>query len=133
MPASLARAFQHPLLENRKVFITPNTKPGKEIISSLVKAVNGQAVERIGRSVLKADQIPDNLLVLSCEEDYEICVPLLEKGAAIYSSELVLNGIVTQKLEFERHRLFTDQVKKTRSTIWLRKDGNKFHPVSKNK
>jgi hypothetical protein len=37
-------------------------------------------VERIGRSVLKADQIPDNLLVLSCEEDYEICVPLLEKG-----------------------------------------------------
>ncbi|XP_061991383.1 uncharacterized protein LOC133709607 [Rosa rugosa] len=133
MPASLACACQHPLLKDRKVFITPNTKPGKEIISSLVKAVNGQAVERIGRSALKADQIPDDLLVLSCEEDYEICVPLLEKGAAVYSSELVLNGIVTQKLEFERHRIFTDQVKKTRSTIWLRKDGNKFQPVSKNK
>ncbi|XP_004298093.1 PREDICTED: uncharacterized protein LOC101304379 [Fragaria vesca subsp. vesca] len=138
MPASLAHACQYPLLKvnlkfvsDRKVFITPNTKPGKETISSLVKAVNGQAVERIGRSALTANQIPDNLLVLSCEEDYEICVPLLEKGAAVYSSELVLNGIVTQRLEFERHRLFTDQVKKTRSTIWLRKDGNKFQPVSK--
>ncbi|XP_048440332.1 uncharacterized protein LOC103958544 isoform X2 [Pyrus x bretschneideri] len=133
MPTSLVRACQHPLLEGRKVFITPNTKPGKEIISSLVKAVHGQAIERIGRSVLEADKIPDDLLVLSCEEDYEICVPLLEKGATVYSSELLLNGIVTQKLEFERHRLFTDQVKKTRSTIWLRKDGSKFLPVTKNK
>ncbi|XP_050373565.1 uncharacterized protein LOC126791194 [Argentina anserina] len=133
MPSSLARACQYPLLKDRKVFITPNTKPGKEIISSLVRAVNGQAVERIGRSALKADQSPDNLLVLSCEEDYEICVPLLEKGAAVYSSELVLNGIVTQRLEFDRHRLFTDKVKKTRSTIWMRKDGNKFQPVSKSK
>ncbi|KAH0992856.1 hypothetical protein GBA52_004339 [Prunus armeniaca] len=133
MPASLARACQHPLLQDRKVFITPNTKPGKEIISNLVKAVKGQAVERIGRSTLNADKIPDDLLVLSCEEDYEICVPLLEKGAAVYSSELLLNGIVTQKLEFERHLLFSDQVKKTRSTIWLKKDGNKFLPVTKNK
>ncbi|KAL6188652.1 hypothetical protein ACLB2K_040043 [Fragaria x ananassa] len=134
MPASLARACQYPLLkilQDRKVFITPSTKPGKETISSLVKAVNGQAVERIGRFALTANQIPDNLLVISCEEDYEICVPLLEKGAAVYSSELVLNGIVTQRLEFERHRLFTDQVKKTRSTIWLRKDDSKFQPVSK--
>ncbi|XP_048428065.1 uncharacterized protein LOC103943604 isoform X2 [Pyrus x bretschneideri] len=133
MPASLAHACQHPLLEGRKVFITPNTKPGKDIISSLVKAVRGQAIERIGRSVLEADKIPDDLLVVSCEEDYEICVPLLEKGATVYSSELLLNGIVTQKLKFERHRLFTDQVKKTRSTIWLRKDGNKFLPVTKDR
>ncbi|KAB2599471.1 hypothetical protein D8674_009742 [Pyrus ussuriensis x Pyrus communis] len=133
MPASLAHACQHPLLEGRKVFVTPNTKPGKDIISSLVKAVRGQAIERIGRSVLEADKIPDDLLVVSCEEDYEICVPLLEKGATVYSSELLLNGIVTQKLKFERHRLFTDQVKKTRSTIWLRKDGNKFLPVKKDR
>lgn len=29
-------------LQGRKVLITPNTKPGKEIIASLVKAVDGQ-------------------------------------------------------------------------------------------
>nr|POE50222.1 pax-interacting protein 1 [Quercus suber] len=133
LPVSLARASQHPLLKGRRVLITPNTKPGKEIISSLVKAVKGEAVERTGRSTLKGDKIPEDLLVLSCEEDYALCVPYLEKGAAVYSSELLLNGIVTQRLEYERHRLFVDHVKQTRSTIWLRKDGDQFLPVTKQK
>ncbi|XP_057957937.1 uncharacterized protein LOC131150891 [Malania oleifera] len=133
MPVSLTRACQHPLLEGRRVLITPNTKPGKEILTSLVKAVHGQAVERIGRSSLKNEKIPDDLLILSCEEDYALCVPFLEKGAAVYSSELLLNGIVTQKLEYERHRLFVEHVKRTRSTIWVKKDGNKFLPVTKHK
>lgn len=76
-------------------------------------------------------KIPDDLLVLSCEEDHAICTPFLDKGivlelpsfisskrrlwvcknkmslnlfagAAVYSSELLLNGIVIQKLEYER-------------------------------
>ena len=80
---------------------------------------------------MKDDKVPDDLLVLSCEDDYAICVPFLEKGykyflkltpymscefrfllelfavfmhsgAAVYSSELLLNGIVTQKLDYER-------------------------------
>ncbi|XP_028781662.1 uncharacterized protein LOC114737844 isoform X2 [Neltuma alba] len=130
MSVSLARAIRHPLLEGRKVLITPNTKPSKEIVSHLVKAVQGQAVERIGRSSLKDDKIQDDLLILSCEDDYALCVPFLEKGTAVYSSELLLNGIVTQKLEYERHRLFADNVKKTRSTIWL-KDGGTYRAVNK--
>ncbi|KAF5951023.1 hypothetical protein HYC85_013016 [Camellia sinensis] len=131
LPVSLARASQRPLLQGLKVLITPNTKPSKEILASLVKAVNGLAMERIGRSAFKDDKIPDDLLVLSCEEDYALCVPFLEKGATVYSSELLLNGIVTQKLEYERHRLFADHVKKTRSTIWLKQDSNQYLPVTK--
>ncbi|KAE8660117.1 BRCT domain-containing DNA repair protein, putative isoform 7 [Hibiscus syriacus] len=116
----------------RRVLITPNTKPSKETIVHLVTAVHGQAIERIGRSAMKDDKVPDDLLVLSCEEDYAICVPFLEKGAAVYSSELILNGIVIQKLDYERHRLFADHVRRTRSTIWLRKD-DKFLPVTNHK
>ncbi|MBA0612528.1 hypothetical protein Godav_013124, partial [Gossypium davidsonii] len=101
MPVSLARARKRPLLQGRRVLITPKTKPGKETISRLVTAVHGQAIERTGKSSMKDDKIPDDLLVLSCEEDYEICVPFLEKGAAVYSSELLLNGIVTQKLDYQ--------------------------------
>ncbi|KAG7996158.1 hypothetical protein I3843_01G145400 [Carya illinoinensis] len=133
MPVSLARASQHPLLEGQRVFITPNIKPSKETISSLVKAVQGQVVERTCRSTLKKDDIPENLLVLSCEEDYVICVPFLEKGAAVYSSELLLNGIVTQRLEYERHRLFADHVRRTHSTVWIGKDDEQFLPVTKHK
>ncbi|KAK8332090.1 hypothetical protein V6Z11_A10G118700 [Gossypium hirsutum] len=132
MPSSLARARRRPLLQGRRILITPNTKPNKETIVHLVAVLHGQALERIGRSAMKDDKVLDDLLILSCEEDYAICVPFLEKGAAVYSSELLLNGIVTQKLDYERHRLFSDHVRKTRSTIWLRKD-NRFLPVTKHK
>ncbi|KAI4364409.1 hypothetical protein MLD38_020505 [Melastoma candidum] len=131
MPGSLARASQRPLLQGKKVLITPNTKPGKETISNLVKAVKGQPIERIGRSGLKDGQVPDDLLILSCEDDYETCLPFLEKGAPIYSSELLLNGIVTQRLEYERHRLFADHVRRTRSTTWVKKGGKNFVPLLK--
>ncbi|KNA09244.1 hypothetical protein SOVF_154950 [Spinacia oleracea] len=129
MPGSLARASRYPLLEGKRVLITPNAKPGKEVILSLVKAVHGQAVERMGRSVSNID----DLLVISCEEDFEVCVPLLEKGIAIYSSELLLNGIITQRLEYERYRLFVAHVKKTRTTLWLKKGGEQFLRVTKTK
>ncbi|CAA7037165.1 unnamed protein product [Microthlaspi erraticum] len=122
MGVSLARARQFPLLQGRRVFITPNTKPGLTTITTLVKAVHGRPVERLGRSTLSEDKVPENLLVLSCEEDRDISIPFLERGAEVYSSELLLNGIVTQKLEYERYRLFADNVRKTRSTIWI-KDG----------
>lgn len=130
MPVSLARAIQHPLLKDRRVLITPNTKPSKVIISNLARAVQGKVVEKVGRSILKGDKIPDDLLILSCEEDYASCVPFLEKGTMVYSSELLLNGIVTQKLEYQRHRLFADNVKKTRSTLWLKRDDKTFTPVT---
>ncbi|CAH1423881.1 unnamed protein product [Lactuca virosa] len=124
LPSSLTRARKHPLFKGHRVLITPNTKPGKEILASLVKAVGGVVVERLGRTAVKDDKVPEGL-ILSCEEDYALCLPFLEKGAAVYSSELLLNGIVTQRLEYERHRLFLDQVKRTRSKNWLNK------PVSK--
>eukprot|EP00262_Sarcandra_glabra_P012248 TRINITY_DN3115_c1_g1_i1.p1 TRINITY_DN3115_c1_g1~~TRINITY_DN3115_c1_g1_i1.p1 ORF type:complete len:165 (-),score=28.03 TRINITY_DN3115_c1_g1_i1:5-448(-) len=134
MPVSLARSCQNPLLQGKKVFITPNIKPDREMIASLVKAVHGEAVERIGRSAMKDDKIPDDLLVISCDEDYKICVPLLEKEAGIYSPELILNGIVIQKLEYERHRLFVDRVKSTRFTTWLRnEDGDEYRTVIRRK
>lgn len=39
-----------------------------------------QPLERMGRSIRKEKEAPDDLLVISCEEDYETCAPLVEKG-----------------------------------------------------
>ncbi|PON96673.1 BRCT domain containing protein [Trema orientale] len=111
MPVSLVRANQHPLLKGYKVFITPNIKPDKEMITKLVKAVHGQPVEENQISALKGQDFPEYLLIISCKEDHSICVPFLEKGATVYSCELLLNGIVTQKLQYKRHQLFTNDVK----------------------
>ncbi|KAL2485833.1 BRCT domain-containing protein [Abeliophyllum distichum] len=111
MPVSLTRACHRPLLEGRRVFTTPNVKPGIDVICCLVKAVHGQAFQKIQSAKTKDHVIPEDLLILSCEEDYMVCVPFLEKGASVYSSELLLNGIVIQKLEYERHQLFKDIAK----------------------
>jgi len=132
MPISLASASKHPLLLGKRVFVTQNVKPSRQVLTSLVSASSGQPLERIGRSINKEREAPDDLLVISCEEDYEACVALLEKGANVYEAELVLNGIVIQKLEYERHRLFADRVKQTRSTRWLKDDTRgRFVPVSR--
>lgn len=48
-----------------------------------------QPVERLGRSTLKDDMLPDDLLIISCEEDYSTLVPLLEKGNAALLGEFL--------------------------------------------
>ncbi|KAL2900543.1 Mediator of DNA damage checkpoint protein 1 [Bienertia sinuspersici] len=44
LPFSLDRARKHPLLEGYKAIITPNAKPGQDLLASLVKIVHGQKV-----------------------------------------------------------------------------------------
>lgn len=39
-----------------------------------------QPTERIGRSARRDEKVPEDFLILSCEEDYDICLPFLEKG-----------------------------------------------------
>ncbi|XP_020529795.1 uncharacterized protein LOC18445180 isoform X3 [Amborella trichopoda] len=102
--------------KGKRVMVTPSVKPNRDLVAYLIKALNGQVVERLGKSAIKDDKILKDILVISCEEDYIFSAPLLEKGARAYTSELILNGIVIQKLEYERHHLFEDHVKRLRSS-----------------
>ncbi|OIV95387.1 hypothetical protein TanjilG_06256 [Lupinus angustifolius] len=102
MPVSLIRAREKPLLKGKRVYITPHVKPDKEVLTSLVTTVHGQVVDGSQICPDKNDKIPDDILILSCEDDYAICHHFLNRGTAVYSSELLLNGIVIQKLELER-------------------------------
>nr|GMD66791.1 uncharacterized protein LOC109160507 isoform X1 [Ipomoea batatas] len=97
LPVSLALSRQRPLLRDHRVFITPNVKPTKDMIQSLVSAVQGQVVAETEDITTQGE-----IIVVSSEEDYTTCEPLLKKGTAVYSSELLLNGIVTQRLEYDR-------------------------------
>jgi len=115
MSASLASAQQKPLLQNKRLFITSSTKPERDSIVSLVKAANGQVLNSLKGAFSKKDENMENLIAISCEEDYEVCIPLLEKGVRVYSPEFLLNGIVVQSLDFSRDQLFTDHVKRMHS------------------
>ncbi|KAK4407066.1 hypothetical protein Sango_0287600 [Sesamum angolense] len=103
MPLSLTRASRRPLLKGHRVFITPNVKPGIDVINVLVKAVHGQVLQSIKNVKTKDKVIPDDILVLSSH-----VITSLSAGASIYDSELLLNGVVTQKLEYDRYQLFKD-------------------------
>ncbi|CAA7047059.1 unnamed protein product [Microthlaspi erraticum] len=106
MLTSLARAKQHPLLKGFKVCITPNIKPDRSMIADLVKLTQGQVVEISEILAAEDREIPDDLLILSCEDDKDFCLPLINQGAEVYTSEFLLNGIVLQKLEYDRNCLF---------------------------
>ncbi|KAJ0265010.1 BRCT domain-containing DNA repair protein [Hirschfeldia incana] len=106
MLTSLARAKQRPLLKGLKVCITPNIKPDRGMIAHLVKLTQGQVVEMSEIVVVGDREFPDDLLIISCEEDRDLCLPFINQGAEIYTAELLLNGIVIQKLEYARHCLF---------------------------
>ncbi|XP_042421045.1 uncharacterized protein LOC122009095 isoform X1 [Zingiber officinale] len=108
MSISLSHARQCPLLQGKMVFVTPNVEPSRELITSLAEASCGQVVETIGTAAMFRSGVMDSLLVISCEKDYSICFPLLQKGFDVYCSELLLNGLVLQKLEYGRHQLFKD-------------------------
>lgn len=85
-----------------------------------------QAIQRNQIPTTEDGIIPDEVLIISCEEDQAVCAPLLRKGSGIcifslhknlnqtlvsnrknaggkvYSSELILSGVVTQGLEYDR-------------------------------
>ncbi|KAI3749307.1 hypothetical protein L2E82_19914 [Cichorium intybus] len=129
MPVSLSRATTHPLLKDQRVFITPNVKPDRETVKSLIKAVHGQVMEGIQEASMEY-KTSDDLLILSSEQDYVLCVPFLDKGAAVYSSELLLNGIIIQKLEYAKHQLFTGHVIMKRYTRKRKKNGSQHLDVA---
>ena len=45
----------------------------------------------MGRTAMNDDKISEGLLILSCEEDYGVCAPFLEKGLYYFSEILSLN------------------------------------------
>ncbi|XP_048547322.1 mediator of DNA damage checkpoint protein 1-like [Triticum urartu] len=109
MPVSLSQACKKPLLEGRRVLITRNAKPSKELLKCLVVAAGGKLLERITVSMMKNKNL-EGAFVISCEQDGNICLPFIKNGLGVFDSELLLNGIVVQKLEFERYRLSHDKM-----------------------
>uniref|UniRef100_A0A8I6XUF6 BRCT domain-containing protein n=2 Tax=Hordeum vulgare subsp. vulgare TaxID=112509 RepID=A0A8I6XUF6_HORVV len=109
MSVSLSQACKKPLLEGRRVLITRNAKPSKELLTCLVVAAGGKLLQRVTVSMMKNKNFEGGF-VISCEQDCNICLPFIKNGLGVFDSELLLNGIVIQKLEFERYRLFRDKM-----------------------
>lgn len=109
MHSSLAASRRKPLLKGMKLFVSPNTMPDFEAMRAIIKSAGGQAVQKVLRSSqLDGAENESISIVIASEEDLEFCVSFIESGLRVYSTELILHGIVSQNLDFSRNRLFEE-------------------------
>ncbi|KAI5062839.1 hypothetical protein GOP47_0021386 [Adiantum capillus-veneris] len=108
MITSLAAARRKPLFKDVEVVICPNTIPEPTALKAIVESAGGQVVD--ARTCLSQSDREDDkpLVVVANEKGLETCSQFLVKGLEVYSEELVLQGVVTQALDFSRNRLFED-------------------------
>lgn len=109
MHSSLAAARRKPLMKGVKVLVSPSTIPESKAMKEIIESAGGQALQKAS-NFLKPDANQNNTLsiIIASDKDYEFCLQFLDKGFKVYSTELILHGIVTQNLDFSRNRLFED-------------------------
>ncbi|XP_031561221.1 mediator of DNA damage checkpoint protein 1-like isoform X3 [Actinia tenebrosa] len=100
---SLERAKKGGLLEGYKVHITKNVKPDPSQMKDIIKSAKGEYLPRMPRTM------ENNILVVSSEEDRDLCKAALDCSIPVYSSELLLTGVLRQELDLDQNRLFTGE------------------------
>ncbi|KAJ3299722.1 hypothetical protein HK104_007453 [Borealophlyctis nickersoniae] len=107
---AMARAKQRKLLEGWTVYATPNVQPDAETMKRIVESAGGrtktQLHPKVPQRALKdilSDQSPNKvnpnrLIVLSCAQDKAYQHVFVQHGIKIYSSELLLTGLLRQEL-----------------------------------
>lgn len=110
---SIHLASKAKLLHGYKVYKTSGTSPSAEIFRHIVECNGGQFID--GSLSKLISELPNafyedgsfNIIILSCEEDEHLW-PVVgnSTGLPIYSTELLLLGVLKQKLEFENHLIY---------------------------
>ncbi|KAH7292789.1 hypothetical protein KP509_29G085700 [Ceratopteris richardii] len=108
MVSSLFAARRRPLFKDFKVIICPKTTPEPKALRAIVESAGGQ-VKGIETKIPWSDvDTQASLIVIGNQKSLDVCSQFLVKGLKVYSEELVLDGIVTQTLDFTRYLIFED-------------------------
>ncbi|KAI5070188.1 hypothetical protein GOP47_0014531 [Adiantum capillus-veneris] len=109
MYSSLASSRRRPLLKGLKVVVSPRTVPDFTAMKAIIESAGGQVLQNLSISHhSKPDDVAPVSFVLANKEDFDFCAEYIRQGCRIYSTELILHGIVTQSLDLSRNRLFVD-------------------------
>lgn len=87
------KAKEKPLLENYQVYVTPNVRPPPDQMKMIVQCAGGQYVDKMP---ITQD---NNVLIISCNEDEDLCFPAVQNCMTVHSSELLLSGVLRQALD----------------------------------
>jgi hypothetical protein len=98
---SLRRAREARLFEGMVFYCTENTLPPPDQLKEIVESGGGTV-----KTALPAKSNADaKLIVVSCEKDKVVCEKLKGRFSKFYIPELILTGVLQQKLDFDQHKL----------------------------
>ncbi|KAH7883429.1 hypothetical protein F5I97DRAFT_1905100 [Phlebopus sp. FC_14] len=87
------------LLKHMTFYVTPKVSLDSKLLKNIVASAGGQVqMTNPTARILKGR---DNRHVISCQEDISIWRPLVQEGYRIYSTELILQAVLKQKIEWE--------------------------------
>ncbi|KAJ1720605.1 regulator of Ty1 Transposition [Coemansia erecta] len=124
---TMKRAHSRQLFQGVMVVVTPNTDPGFDMLRSLVETAGGRAVSELpkkrlqkllqanDRAVRKAraeentTDIALPLIVVTCSQDAHMWPQFVSEESArpwVYNVDIVLTGLMVQRLEVFNERLY---------------------------
>ena len=99
---TIAKTRKRRILYGVTVYYTPSILPAPDTLRPIVASAGGifKAVEGpLSQADLKSS------LVVSTEKDFRLCSQALPRTTQVYSSDIILNGILEYKIDRERWRL----------------------------
>uniref|UniRef100_A0A674HP18 BRCT domain-containing protein n=1 Tax=Taeniopygia guttata TaxID=59729 RepID=A0A674HP18_TAEGU len=90
---ALARARERPLLQGYQVHVTPSVQPCPEDMRDIVTCCGGTFLPQLPR-----EHAP-RVLVISCPQDRGLWPPAVAARLPLLSAELLLSGVLQQRLE----------------------------------
>ncbi|KAJ7380910.1 PAX-interacting protein 1 [Desmophyllum pertusum] len=109
---SLQRATTRPLLQDILVYVTQNVEPSPSSMKEIIQCAGGQVLTTVPSqqylAELKCKAVEQGspiLLIISCDKDYQLCSEFIRKGFDIHNAELVLSGVLKQRLDLDLYKL----------------------------
>uniref|UniRef100_A0A3P9J4S6 Mediator of DNA damage checkpoint protein 1 n=1 Tax=Oryzias latipes TaxID=8090 RepID=A0A3P9J4S6_ORYLA len=96
---SLKAAGRQSLLEGYKIHVTKSVKPEPPHMKDIISSSGATFLPKMPTSH------KPQTVVISCEEDWQLCGPAVSASLPIVTSEFILTGILQQKLDFQTHVL----------------------------
>ncbi|KAM8846850.1 mediator of DNA damage checkpoint protein 1 isoform 1-T2 [Synchiropus picturatus] len=96
---SLRVASNQPLLQGFQIHITKSVKPEPVHMKDILSCSGATFLPKMPSSR------KPHTIVISCEDDSQLCAPAFSASIPVVSAEFILSGILQQKVDLETHKL----------------------------
>nr|XP_046255076.1 mediator of DNA damage checkpoint protein 1 isoform X2 [Scatophagus argus] len=103
LQTSLRIGSTQPLFQGYGIHVTRSVKPEPVQMKDIITCSGATFLAKMPSSS------KPQTVVISCEEDWQLCGPALSASLPVVTAEFILTGILQQKLDFQTHALSAPQ------------------------